>query len=151
MAVKLKTKMSDIDRHLRNYQQSIERRILRVLQRLGEECYIKVVDRSQEDSWIDRTGNLRSSIGYVIVKNGIILDIAGFEQRGSASEGMSEGRQFAMSVATRYKQGYSLIVVAGMNYAAYVEAMDSKDVLASSESYAKRRLPVLLRNLFSNV
>lgn len=151
MAIKLDSRMSDIDRYLRDYQQSIERRILRVLQRLGEECYIKVVDRSQEESWIDRTGNLRSSIGYVIVKDGAILDIAGFEQRGSASEGMSEGQQFAMSVATQYKRGYSLIVVAGMNYAAYVEAMDSKDVLASAEMFAKRRLPALLRNLFSNV
>ena len=40
-------------------------------------------------------------------------------------------------LAKLYSQTYALVVVAGMNYADKVEAMDNKDVLASTELWAK--------------
>jgi len=39
-----------------------------------------------------------------------------------------------------------LIVIAGMKYAAYVEAMNY-DVLTSSELYARKRVPELIEKL----
>ena len=40
-------------------------------------------------------------------------------------------------LASKYSDTYALVVVAAMEYADYVEAIDSKDVLASTEIYAK--------------
>jgi hypothetical protein len=43
-------------------------------------------------------------------------------------------------LAKRYADTYSLVVVAGMSYAEYVEARDSKDVLASTELWARQEI-----------
>lgn len=117
---------------------------------LGLKAVAYIRNRSADQSWVDRTGNLRSSIGYIVVSDGKILNEGGFEsvsgpQRGDAkSDGSQEGRTYAESLASRYSTGYALIVVAGMNYAAYVEAMENKDVLASGEIFLKKELKGLV-------
>lgn len=85
----------------------------RTLSRLGEETVAYARDRSAEDSWVDRTGNLRSSVGY----------------------GVYDGRERVAGARQ------SLVVVAGMDYASEVEALDNKDVLAGPELLARRKLP----------
>ena len=40
-------------------------------------------------------------------------------------------------LAKDYANVYALVVVAAMNYASHVEALESKDVLASTELWAK--------------
>ena len=40
-----------------------------------------------------------------------------------------------------------LIVVAGMEYAVYVEAMDNKDVLASTQLWAEKYVEQEMKNL----
>lgn len=40
-------------------------------------------------------------------------------------------------LAKEYSQVYALVVVAAMNYAGFVEAKENKDVLASTELWAR--------------
>lgn len=80
----------------------------------------------------DRTGNLRSSIGFLILKNGQVLK-EDFEEAEAGTErtpGKIKGRDYALEVAKDF-QGFVLVVVAGMQYAAAVEARGF-DVLTSS-------------------
>ena len=77
----------------------------------------------------DETGNLRSSIGYSIVKNGRSVS---FKVSRGASEGKIEAAEFVtQKVAEGPKKGIYLIVFAGMEYALYVEAK-GYDVLTGS-------------------
>ena len=75
-------------------------------------------------NFTDRTGNLRSSIGYVLAKDGDIIDVGGFESisgpEGNNGEGISEGKKYAEELGKSSGSGYTLIIVAGMNYAEYI-------------------------------
>ena len=125
--------------------------IIMQLMRLGEECVIEAKDRPMEESWVDHTGNLRSSIGYVIVYDGEIVQTSSFETIKEGTAGSNEGKRLAVSLAEKYKKGFALIVVAGMNYAEKVEALDSKCVLASAELYARDRFPKMMDQLRSRI
>lgn len=98
-------------------------------------------------SWYDQTGNLRSSVGYVIAHNKNIIQYSTFNQVKQGSEGVKTGKDLAKELAKRYSNNYVLIVVAGMNYAEFVEAMDNKDVLASTELWAREQVPLMLEKL----
>ena len=126
----------------------IENALIACLKRLGEEC-VRVA--RIEGNYIDQTGNLRSSIGFVVVANGIVVD-SNFQTANSDqdSKGVATGRTFAEDKARQYRTGYALVVVAGMEYAAAVESR-ARDVLTSSEIYAKQRLPAMLAALKLNI
>lgn len=109
---------------------------------LAEECVNRVRDRSAEESWIDQTGNLRSSIGYIITQNGKVVTSGGFKPanapKGNGNEGKRTGEEYANLIASRYSsKPIALVVVAGMEYAVFVEARDNKDVLAKTELWAR--------------
>lgn len=109
----------------------------RALTYLGEQCIIRVRDRSMEESWIDHTGNLRSSVGYAVYDYGKKYMESTFAVVKQGGQGASEGRRVVNELASKYSNVYALVVVAGMNYADKVEAIESKDVLASTESWAR--------------
>lgn len=147
MAIEMVTPIGDIEAYLAQEAERIEMLTIRALAMLGEKCVIEAKDRSPEASWFDQSGNLRSSIGYVIVANGSIVMLAGFEPVKQGSEGIKTGRALAESLAKSYSSGYALIVVAGMNYADRVEALDNKVVLASAELFARKEMPNVMERL----
>lgn len=152
-----------------------EAEVIRRLSRLGEECVSMIRDRSAEESWLDHTGNLRNSIGYVVVRRGDTLHEAGFgaahtkpqepktsSKRGGGrksstiradpAQGAIEGRAVAQRAAEELKgRDYALILVAGMHYAVYVEAMEHKDVLAATEVKARAKMPEVARRLTNSI
>lgn len=67
----------------------------------------------------DQTGNLRSSIGFIVVYDGKIVH-EDFNH-GGGPIGQKEGIEFAEYQAALYPNGYVLITVAGMEYASFVE------------------------------
>lgn len=74
----------------------------------------------------DQTGNLRSSIGYRIFKDGRALNDGGFSTVTGAEGVGSEGKSAASRALREYsksvpRKGWTLLVVAGMEYAKYVE------------------------------
>ncbi len=131
------TPLSEVDRILYKSFEILKNEITKNLVKLGEESIAKIRDRSKEESWIDRTGNLRSSIGYAVYDYGIKQIESAFQIVRNGNEGSSEGKKMISQLGSEYSNAYALVVVAGMNYASYVEALENKDVLASTELWAK--------------
>jgi hypothetical protein len=94
----------------------------------------------------DQTGNLTSSIGYCILDNGRVVLQSTFEVAKGGGLGSSEGRKFLRGLVAKNSKGIVFIMVAGMPYSQYVEAM-SLDVLDSAEQLAKRMIPEIMKAL----
>lgn len=139
--------MSEVDAYLKAKAERIQMLTIRALAYLGEQCVRLARDRAPELSWIDHTGNLRSSIGYIISHKGNIIQYSDFQQVKQGSEGTKTGKDFAAEIAKQFSNEYVLVVVAGMNYAEFVEARDNKDVLATPELFAKKELPKMFEKL----
>lgn len=104
--------LTDIFEH---FQKDVDDKTLQTLQYLGEQFVNKA---RLNGNYTDRTGNLRSSIGYIILHDAKVID-KNFEGK---TEGKNQGQTVANEVGLQYPKGFVLIGVAGMNYAAYVEA-----------------------------
>lgn len=143
MPIKQTTTAEQIDAYIAQCVNAVQNDILYRMSYIGEQ----VLNAARStNSYKDQTGNLRSSIGYVIVKDGSVVRASSFEQVKNGSDGTSKGRSYAESLAARYKNGIALIVVAGMNYAAYVKKR-GYDVIDSSELLAEQLVPQMLREL----
>ncbi|MCM1168899.1 MAG: hypothetical protein NC324_03080 [Bacteroides sp.] len=92
-----------------------------------------------QPNYIDWSSNLRSSIGYVISVDGEIRRRSGFEPIKGGKDGAREGASYAESLVSEYPQGIALIVVAGKEYAAYVQRK-GYDVLTSAELMARKMM-----------
>lgn len=117
-----------IDEDLVQYRMMVIKYLLVV----GEKC---INDARLKGSYTDRTGNLRSSIGYVIVDDGQIVQLSMNPKTLNGEEGLKEGESYLQRLAREHSTGLVLIVVAGMNYAMYVadrgyNVLDSADMLA---------------------
>ena len=93
-------------------------------------------------NYTDDTGNLTNSIGYVVVHNKKIVSYGGATQ----GEGYENGLKVAMKMAMEADSEFSLIIVAGMNYAAYVEAK-GYNVILPAELKAKSDFPEAMKKL----
>lgn len=150
-ALKPLWKRSNIKKLFENFGERAEWMIEGLLKRTGEE-FVKIARESGQ--YTDRTGNLRSSIGYVIARSGTIAnkDFKMSEKAGTDKRtGVHEGEQLAMDVVKSHTKGYVLVCVAGMKYAAYVEAMENKDVVSfaasKSEEFIKKQSVLLFNRL----
>jgi hypothetical protein len=142
------------------YIEKAKERILESVKEAYELSCMAAVNRAKmTDTYKDRTNNLRSSIGYVLYYNGEMVSEF-FEAGGrgtggggevsfttsngtevsftaaakdsSGQEGVNTGRSLANMIALRHAtSGFVAIIIAGMHYALYVEAM-GYDVLTSS-------------------
>ena len=145
-----------IDKQVAKY----EKLLLNNLHYVGEQCVKaaqklpspQFLNRSRQEipphqpHYIDWTGNLRSSIGYVIVRGGNIVTQSGFKSTKGGDEGAAEGKAYAEQLAAKFPHGIALVVVAGMNYAAYVSAK-GYDVLDTAELLAEKLVPQMMRQL----
>lgn len=144
MGVNSNFSMSGLSAYYDKVAQIISEETIRVLSYLGEKCVTRVRDRSATESWIDHTGNLRSSVGYAVSDKGRIAIESQFQRVLSGSEGSAEGKKLVEQLVSQYARTYALIVVAGMSYADRVEAIDTKDVLASTELWADAQMNTYL-------
>lgn len=130
------TRTAAFDNFLQRAIKKLQEDVLTALSKLGDESVVRIRNRSAKESWIDHTGNLRSSIGFAVYEQGSKFMQSAFTQVLSGSEGSSNGKKMIDSLAKQYAKVYALVVVAGMEYAGEVEALDSKDVLASTRIWA---------------
>lgn len=122
------------------FQQNLERATEFLLKYLGEELAKYAKDNH---NYTDQTGNLTNSIGYAVVRNKEIVYSGGENQPG---EGLQEALKVAMKMAAKADETFSLIIVAGMNYAAYVEAR-GYNVILPAELKAKKDFPEAMNKL----
>jgi len=126
---------ADVQRMLQKRLQVVERVIIDRLQYVGETF---VRNARLDGNYNDLTGNLRSSVGYIVLKHGDKVAGSNFEPSGKGSDkttGSTKGKSFINDISADFSQGYVLIVVAGMEYAAAVESR-GKDVLTGSSTQA---------------
>lgn len=104
---------------------------------MGEELVNGIVS-GELSSWDDQSGSLRSSIGCGVVCNGRIVKTFGFKPVLNDQTGAKEGKALLSKLAQQWANyTCALIVVAGKEYAVYVEAIDGKVVLSSAQLRAK--------------
>ena len=141
MGVKANFTKEDVKRRFDAFLDEIERKQIARLQRLGEMCLTEA------------RGALTSSTGYQVFVDGVAIhsqfDAASGAESEAASRGIKSGQTIAEKVGKETK-GVALVVVAGMNYAAYVEAR-GYNVLSSAEHLAERELPRMLEKLITNI
>jgi hypothetical protein len=88
-----------------------------------------------QPNYIDWTGNLRHSIGYLVAVDGEIIN---------ADLQNSEATETAQKALSKYKDGIVLIMVAGMKYAYYV-SKKGYDVLDSAIIEMKKKFEELVK------
>ncbi|GAA0561562.1 hypothetical protein [Chitinophaga japonensis] len=144
MVIKVKPKYTaeQIRQVLADRVAKLDKAIISNFRYIGE----KFVKNARENgNYTDRTGNLRSSIGYVILKNGAQVK-ENFRSVSGGKDGLNQAKQSAKDAAKAFPKGYVLIVVAGMDYAAAVESR-GYDVISSSSTQAKEDLRVAIEGL----
>jgi hypothetical protein len=167
MGIKPMFTRNDIKRRVDAFLKEVENAQIEALEKLGEECVTHARELPPEIGFHDRTGNLRSSIGYSVYKNGEAVRDYYFKSEGKEKEegkpdiggdALKKAKDLADSVGKETK-GITLVVTAGMNYAAALEANGawkikskrSYDVLASAELLAERKLPKILSDLVEDI
>lgn len=143
MAIKQITPMQEINGYIEAQVKRHTDALLRSLRYVGERC-INAARESQ--GYKNRTGNLRSSVGYVLAVDGKIVEQSAFEIVKDGKQGAKDGSRYAKEVVRKFPEGVALVVVAGMDYAAYVSAT-GRDVLDSAELLADRLVPQMLKKL----
>jgi len=137
------TPQSQIDAYLRQQIQKKEKAIINLFNFIGISCINNARDVG---TYHDVTGNLRNSIGYIVVKDGRSVGGATFDMKEDGWDGKAAGEQLLQKQIAKFPHGIVLIVVAGMNYASAVEARNL-NVLTSAELLAEQLVPQLMRQL----
>jgi hypothetical protein len=150
MAIKPNFTKDDVRKRFDAFLNEIEKKQIARLQRLGEMC---LVEARTNKGYRMQTGALLSSTGYEVFVDGVAIhsqfDAASGAESNAAETGIKSGQSIAETIGKGTK-GIALVVVAGMNYAAYVEAK-GYNVLSSAEHLAERELPRMLEKLISNI
>lgn len=120
------------------FQKRVEQAAIFLMQYLGEELVKYAKDKH---NYTDRTGNLTNSIKYVVVRNKEIVFGPDLSSTGQAA-----ALQAALKMIDTLPDCISLIIVAGMNYAAYVEAK-GYNVILPAELKAKTDFPQAMKKL----
>jgi hypothetical protein len=133
--------ISEIDAEIKRRIEKAEKSIIRTLQYIGETC---INEARLNGNYMDQTGNLRSSIGYVILNNGskVKENIKKADKGTDKNTGVNKAKQFLDELSAKYDKCIVLIVVAGMNYATLVETR--RNVLASAKLLAERETPRMM-------
>lgn len=159
MSVKVEQGAMDaVTEELTKGVQNVHARIIRDLAIAGEKAVEKarlIVTAGGGGSVLPpytvQSGNLVSSTGYAIVHDGQIVTMSSFQAvpgpKGDGQEGSATGKAYAKELAMRYTKGYALILVAGMEYASYVQELYHRDVLVSGSLVAEQLVNELREKL----
>lgn len=148
MGISANFNINDIDATFKALLAEVDRQLIKSLTRVGEEAVKLAKMIPPERGFKDRTGNLRSSIGYVVLVDGKPVNVAFAAVKGGHA-GVNEGQRLALQVGSK-TEGYALVVVAGMNYAVHVESK-GRDVLTSAEKFAEKEVAKHLADLVTNI
>jgi hypothetical protein len=148
MGIKPKFNPGDFKRNVNQRMDRIDAVIISRLQYIGETF---VNNARKNNTYRDITGNLRSSIGYIVMKDGKTIheDYQQSDKGSDKATGIETGKGLINKLKSSLGKGYVLIVVAGMDYAASVESK-GKDVLTASSIMAKKQLTTAVQD-FKNI
>lgn len=105
-------------------------RVIRMLKYVGESC---VSHAKENGEYTDRTANLRNSITYLILEDGRLID------RNYSEFGSDMVDSLINRLNSTLKSGFTLVVIAGMEYGKWVEAL-GYNVLTKTEFFAEKEI-----------
>lgn len=101
--------------------------IIKAVTEAFEMACIEVVEQAKSlDTYQDQTNQLRSSIGYQIYNQGVLVtdyfQPGGKGDGSGAGQGVARGKTVAAEAARQYPDDVVGVIVAGAHYALYVES-----------------------------
>ena len=114
-----------------------------IIEAYGEtgEYVVNAIRSGEMSNWNNDTGNLRSSVGCVVCRKGRIIRKSGFDTMLNGAEGSQKGIALAEKLAVEYaRYDFALLIVAGEEYAVYVEAVENRVVLAGGQLYVEKNI-----------
>lgn len=119
------TNPQELDRAIKEAKEEYDRVSVEFLTEKGEE-WLKYA--RENGPYKDHTANLRNSIGYIVVQHGQIVmwafptGIPSKDKEGNPEEARAKGQKHANKVISGLDHNKTyLVLVAGMEYAIYVE------------------------------
>ncbi|MCA4782347.1 hypothetical protein IF125_08720 [Empedobacter stercoris] len=142
MGIRPNFSSKDLDKYHKKIEKQVFEKAIRGYLYLGEAF---VTHAKNNVEFMDQTGNLRSSIGYVLFVNGQVYKEA-YTLHKKGNEGIKEGPETAKRIASTLRNNkIVLVLTAGMNYALYVESK-GYNVLTATEHEAKLHALNMFRN-----
>lgn len=133
-----------IEEQLRKQAENTIKMVTESLMEIGLEAVNTI---RANHAYQDQTGCLTSSVGCAVVVNGQIIQDSGFPPiKPTGVPGSKAGKAYVESLASQFPTGITLIVVAGMNYATYVERKGIGG-MTGGELYARQAVEKLLAEL----
>ena len=142
MGLKANFSNSDLSNYHKKIEQDIFNKAIQTYLILGE----TIITYAKNDvGFMDQTGNLRSSIGYVLFVNGQVYK----ESYEGKQEGIRAGKDLAKDLTSSLRRSpIVLVITAGMNYAYQVETR-GKNVISGSENYARQQADSIVKQLLN--
>lgn len=151
--MKIKPKF-DIDKLFADVGKKVNIFVQGVVEAIEKTCLEIATAAKQLDTYQDQTNILRCSIGYVVYERGEKVTeyfaTAGSGLKGSGMEGIERGKQAANEAAREYPNDIVGVIVAGADYALYVESK-GYDVLTGPASLLLTTFQKNLRLVFDSL
>lgn len=146
MGIKANFSIADVQKDMAAKMESIVEATVQALVELGRECVDYARSIPPEVGFNDVTGNLRSSIGFKVFRDGTPV-AEDYVQVLNGAEGVEKGRALADQIGSKCGQNQTMLVItAGEEYAVYLESK-GRDVLTSSELMARREWPQMKQRI----
>lgn len=145
--------IEELQKRLKEKSDSIERRLEMELRQVSEEA---VTFSKENKGYHDRTANLKNSISYALFKDGELIEqhIGNIPKPEEDVNGQAQVADNLARYATQdgvvKPQGYTLIVVAGMNYGKYVEDK-GYNVLYLTQNYIREELKKVINGIINDI
>lgn len=145
--------IEELQKRLKEKSALVERKLEMGLSQVGEEA---VTFSKENKGYHDRTANLKNSISYALFKDGELVE----QHIGKIPKPKEDpiGQPQVADNLTRYAaqegvvkpHGYTLIVVAGMNYGKYVEDK-GYNVLYLTQNYLREELKKVIADIIAEL
>ena len=145
--------IEELQKRLKEKSALVERKLAMELRQVGEEA---VTFSKENKGYHDRTANLKNSISYALFKDGELLEqhIGNIPKPDEDANGQAQVAdnltRYAAQEGVVKPQGYTLIVVAGMNYGKYVEDK-GYNVLYLTQNYLREELKKVINGIISDI
>ena len=145
--------IEELQKRLNQMKESVDNRLAMELRQVGEEA---VTFSKENKGYHDRTANLKNSISYALFKDGELLEqhIGNIpkpnEDAGGQAQVADNLSRYATQEGVVKPQGYTLIVVAGMNYGKYVEDK-GYNVLYLTQNYLREELKKVINGIINDI
>ena len=145
--------IEELQKRLNQMKESVDNRLAMELRQVGEEA---VTFSKENKGYHDRTANLKNSISYALFKDGELLEqhIGNIpkpnEDAGGQAQVADNLARYAAQEGVVKPHGYTLIVVAGMNYGKYVEDK-GYNVLYLTQNYLREELKKVINGIINDI